>query len=72
MVAGNLGVRISLLVNLDRKVNGLQIIRQQFEQVIGVAVTRGDIIHKLSGIHYVWATAVTTAVTRAHHSKKDG
>ena len=43
---------------------------QQFRRAIGVAIVRGNVKHKLGGLHYVRETAQAAAYTAgAHHSE---
>ena len=44
---GDEGMRISPLVNSDRKGGALQIMLQQFRRYVGVAIVRGNAKHKL-------------------------
>jgi len=52
-VAGNDGMWISPLVNLDRKGGALQIMIQQFRRAVGVAIVQGNAKHKLGHLHYI-------------------
>ena len=54
--AGDHGLRISPLVNNDRKGGAFPIMLHQFRRAIGVAIVRGNAQHKLSRLHYVRAT----------------
>jgi hypothetical protein len=51
--AGDAGMRMSPLVNSDRKGGAYQIMLQQFRGAIGVAIVRGNAEHKLGCLHYV-------------------
>jgi len=63
------GLRISQLVNTDRKGGAFPIMLQQFRRAIGVAIVRGNARHKLSRLHYVRTTPEEAAATcRANHS----
>ena len=63
------GLRISPLVNTDRKGGAFLIMLQQFLRVIGVAIVRGNARHTLSRLHYVRTTPEEAAATcRANHS----
>ncbi|EJK46647.1 hypothetical protein THAOC_34675 [Thalassiosira oceanica] len=53
--AGDHGLRISPLVNNDRKGGAFPIMLHQFRRAIGVAIVRGNAQHKLSRLHYVRA-----------------
>ena len=67
--AGDHGLRISPLVNTDRKGGAFPIMLQQFRRAIGVAIVRGNARHKLSRLHYVRTTPEEAAATcRANHS----
>ena len=67
--AGDHGLRISPLVNNDRKGGAFPIMLQQFRRAVGVAIVRGNAQHKLSRLHYVRATPEEAAATcRANHS----
>ena len=68
--ASNDGLAVSPLVNSDRKGGAFPIMHQQFRRAIGVALVRGNALHKLARLHYVRATAREAAYTaRAHHSE---
>ena len=63
------GLRISQLVNTDRKGGAFPIMLQQFRRAIGVAIVRGNARHKLSRLHYVRTTPEEAAATcRTIHS----
>ena len=65
------GIKISPLVNTDRKGGAYPIMLQQFKRAIGVAIVRGNAKHKLARLHYVRATAAEAAYTcRTNHSDK--
>ena len=65
------GLKISPLVNTDRKGGAYPIMLQQFKRAIGVAIVRGNAKHKLARLHYVRATAAEAAYTcRTNHSDK--
>ena len=67
--ASNDGLVISPLVNSDRKGGAFPIMQQQFRRAIGVAIVRGNALHKLARLHYVRATAREAAyAARANHS----
>ncbi len=67
--AGDDGVRISPLVNSDKKRGAYQIKLQQFRRTIGVAIVRGNAKHKLGCLHYVRESMEEAANTStAHHS----
>ena len=67
--AGDHGLRISPLVNTDRKGGAFPIMLQQFRRAIGVAIVRGNARHKLGRLHYVRTTPEEAAATcRANHS----
>ncbi|EJK70204.1 hypothetical protein THAOC_08457, partial [Thalassiosira oceanica] len=67
--AGDHGLRISPLVNNDRKGGAFPIMLHQFRRAIGVAIVRGNAQHKLSRLHYVRATPEEAAdACRANHS----
>ena len=67
--AGDHGLRISPLVNNDRKGGALPIMLQQFRRAIGCTIVRGNARLKLSRMHYLRATAEEAAATcRANHS----
>ena len=67
--AGEDGMSISPLRNLDRK-GGAYVIRlQQFRRALGVTVVRGMANHKLSRLHYVRGTVEEAKYTaEANHS----
>lgn len=66
---GDEGMRISPLVNSDRKGGALQIMLQQFRRYVGVAIVRGNAKHKLGRLHYVRESAEEAAnVSIAYHS----
>ena len=65
------GIKISPLINTDRKGGAYPIMLQQFKRAIGVAIIRGNAKHKLARLHYVRATAAEAAYTcRTNHSDK--
>ena len=67
--AGDHGLRISPLVNNDRKGGAFPIMLQQFRRAVGVAIVRGNAQHKLGRLHYVRATPEEAAdACRANHS----
>ena len=68
--AGDHGLRISPLVNTDRKGGAFPIMLQQFRRAIGVVgIVKGNARHKLSRLHYVRTTPEEAAATcRANHS----
>ncbi|EJK65266.1 hypothetical protein THAOC_13894, partial [Thalassiosira oceanica] len=62
-------LRISPLVNNDRKGGAFPIMLHQFRRAIGVAIVRGNAQHKLSRLHYVRATPEEAAdACSANHS----
>ena len=67
--AGDDGMRISPLVNLDRKGEAYQIMLQQSRRAIGVAIVWGNATHKLRRLHYVCEPMEEVAnASTAHHS----
>ncbi|EJK52310.1 hypothetical protein THAOC_28430, partial [Thalassiosira oceanica] len=67
--AGDHGLRISPLINNDRKGGAFPIMLHQFRRAIGVAIVRGNAQHKLGRLHYVRATPEEAAdACRANHS----
>ncbi len=67
--SGDDGLKISPLINTDRKGGALPIMIQQFRRAIGVAIVSGNAKHKLTRLHYVRATAEEAAnVCRVNHS----
>ena len=67
--AGEDGMSISPLRNLDRKGGAYVIMLQQFRRALGVTVVRGMAKHKLSRLHYVRGTAEEAKYTaEANHS----
>ena len=67
--AGEDGMAVSPLVNINRKGGAFSIMLQQFKRAIGVAVVRGNANHKLGRMHYVRGTAEEAAYTcRTNHS----
>ena len=62
--AGEEGLAISPLGNMDRKGGAYRILLQQFKRAVGVAIVRGQAMHKIGRLHYIRATAAATA----HHS----
>ena len=78
--AGDHGLRISPLVNNDRKGGTFPIVLHQFRRAVGVAIVRGNAQHKLSRLHYVRATPQrrprtpaepTTATIDGNHTSTD-
>jgi len=59
--SGDDGLKISPLINTDRKGGALPIMIQQFRRAIGVAIVSGNAKHKLTRLHYVRATAEEAA-----------
>ena len=58
------GIKISPLINTDRKGDAYPIMLQEFKQSIGVAIVRGNAKRKLTRLYYyVRATAVEAAHT---------
>ncbi len=67
--AGDNGMRIFPLVNLDRKGGAYQIMLQQFRRAIGVAIVQGNAKHKLGPLHYVRESMEEAAnASTAYHS----
>ena len=67
--AGDDGMTISPLVNLDRKGGAYPIMPQQFRRGIIVAIAHGNAEHKMTRLHYVRATAEEAKATcNGHHS----
>ncbi len=67
--AGDDGMWISHLVNLDRKGGAYQILLQQFRRAIGVAIVQGNAKHKLGYLHSVHESMEEAAnASTAHHS----
>jgi len=67
--AGEDGMSISPLRNLDRKGGAYVIMLQQFRRALGVTVVRGMAKHKLSRLHYVRGTAEEAKYTaEANHN----
>ena len=63
------GVCVSSLVNTDRKGGAFPIMLQQFRRVIGVAIVRGNVHHKLGRLHYVQGTTEEAVHTcKTNHS----
>ncbi|EJK47138.1 hypothetical protein THAOC_34161, partial [Thalassiosira oceanica] len=62
--AGDHGLRISPLINNDRKGGAFPIMLHQFRRAIGVAIVRGNAQHKLGRLHYVRATPEEAAEPR--------
>jgi len=64
------GIRISPLVNRDRKGGAFPIILQQFRKGIGSGIVRGQVKHKLGRLLYIKATSAEVAADcRRYHSK---
>ncbi len=62
-------MRISPLVNLDRKGGAYQIMLQQFRRAIGVAIVQGSVKLKLGRLHYVRESMEKAAnASTAHHN----
>jgi hypothetical protein len=55
--AGEDGMSISPLRNLDKKSGAFAIMLSQFRRALGVTIVRDMANHKLSRLHYVRATA---------------
>ncbi len=67
--AGDDGMRISPLVNSDRKGGAYQIMLQQFRRAIGVVIIQGNAKPKVGPPHYVHKSMVEAAnASTAHHS----
>ncbi len=52
-VAGDDGMPICPLVNLDMKGGALHIMLQQFMRAVGVVIVQGNAKHKLGHLHYI-------------------
>ena len=71
--AGEEGMSISPLRNLDKKGGAFVIMNHQFRRALGVSIVRDMANHKLSRLHYVRATAEDAKYTaEANHSDKRG
>ena len=71
--AGEEGMSISPLRNLDKKGGAFAIMNHQFRRALGVSIVRDMANHKLSRLHYVRATAEDAKYTaEANHSDKKG
>ena len=56
-----MGLAISPLANMDRKSRTYPIMLQQFKHTIGLAIVRGNVMHKIGRMHYIRATAEEAA-----------
>lgn len=71
--AGEEGMSISPLRNLDKKGGAFVIMNHQFRRALGVSIVRDMANHKLSRLHYVRATAEDAKYTaEANHSDNRG
>jgi hypothetical protein len=71
--AGEDGMSISPLRNLDKKGGAFAIMHSQFRRALGVTIVRDMANHKLSRLHYVRATAEDAKNTaEANHSDNRG
>ena len=67
--AGEVGLAVSPLANMDRKGGAYRILLQQFKRAVGVAIVRGQAMHKIGRLHYIRGTAAeAAAAAAAHHS----
>jgi hypothetical protein len=69
-VAWDDSMRISPLVNTDRKGGAFQIMLQQIRRVVGVIIGQSYAKHKLGCLHYVHQSVMEEAanMSTAHHS----
>ena len=71
--AGEDGMSISHLRNLDKKGGAFAIMLSQFRRALGVTIVRDMANHKLSRLHYVRATAEDAKNTaEVNHSDNRG
>jgi hypothetical protein len=67
--AGDDGMRVSPLVNSDRKGGVFQLMLHQFRRAIGVAIVRGNAKYELGCLHYICESMEEAAsASTAHHS----